>query len=921
MGKTIIPIMKSNVQDGYTVTSSKGDSSEYGAFDGSDVSRVFRSSISPKLPEYLAIQFPRTFTVNGYKLYLGSTSFTDMETWDFQGLVDNQWVTIHEGVHSRVQESLEFSFNPVRAQAVRIVCKSLYGSNSWGVDELEVYGEATPAKIGEAVVAPDPGWKRYDDSDGAIYYGNRTTYPMASASNGSYSNYVDDVRFCFTGSKLRIIGMMSSGRTGNMNITIDGVSYDFSEYNANVITTALVFEKTGLSEGKHTVIIKANDARDATIDSIDIDKNGRLLHINEVLNIHDLTVGKCIRANYSCEKNNAFGSFSGLGKENAGFISNKVASKPNGDFYFIMVQASKGKKILIADRNIANNITWDNLNSEGIAGGSGAPLYLSAIPKLSSDIGTNGKAFSSGYTNDNYAWRAFDKILSTAVKVKWQSATIASFIGYQFNSPTLIGSYSLMVQNDATNTYMSETPREWQFEGSNDNLNWDILDKQTDITDWIPYSRKIFNFSNEKPYTFYRLNIKANNGGSNISIFEMDMYEKIDTYTFTIRLLTGGTTAYDKDNEWDNWIVASSLNGAIQPGDNSIWNWQESGSWTSTSSVSSSISAKVLRGGSSSVSNLFTAPSGGYSSAYGFRPVLEIETNFVLKNYSFIYEDQEYKKYTGTIEGDMWESVSQELPAVELFTEQGMKDLRSVPSEAWNALRDDFKVVTYTNLVEGSQAARVQAIPYPQLVFAETDFSVVEDLTITGAADGIKIIASGNGGVTWKTYDSQWVEVNANLEETKSKGMTVAAFNALTKEMWALIGDNIRLAYYIENEGKVDSVSVRKQPSSIQTPSLDKISITYDELTIEGRLKDLEEMNAINMIKLQFKANALMQASKYSLHDLVIDTFETDTAITSSSDISQIIQKPFNDPVPLENGFISEITLDEFANFTRVTIS
>ncbi|PVC75087.1 hypothetical protein C2I27_04160 [Priestia megaterium] len=473
--------------------------------------------------------------------------------------------------------------------------------------------------------------------------------------------------------------------------------------------------------------------------------------------------------------------------------------------------------------------------------------------------------------------------------------------------------------------------------------------------------------------TWDKLNIMgyATKDGSEVTSLGLDPTQ----WKTNIRLLTGSTFSDKATNsEWDKYIVNGTGGGQYPPGDDSTWHWNEMYSWVSSTASNSTSDYRGSRG-NATVSWWTSYSSNAAPSNYGFRPVLVAESLAQpIQNKYLIQDGNEIKTFLNntwstigaapatkvmfdqglsvssltvetlqqlnsskpellcwtdevnptrhvTMTGDMWEPVSQELPTVELFTEQGMKDLRSVPSEAWNALRNDFDVVTYTNLVDGNQAVRVQATPYAQLVFAETDFSIVEDLTITGASDGIKVIVSGNGGITWKTYDSQWVEVNANSQEAKSKGMTIAAFNALTKEMWALIGDNIRLAYYIENEGKVDSVTVQKQPSSIQTPSLDKVSITYDELTIEGRLKDLEEMNAINLIKLQFKANALMQASKYTLHDLVVDTFETDTAITTSSDSSQIIPKSFNDPVPLEDGFISEITLDEFTNFTRVTIS
>ncbi|GED17654.1 hypothetical protein D1872_202580 [compost metagenome] len=45
-----------------------------------------------------------------------------------------------------------------------------------------------------------------------------------------------------------------------------------------------------------------------------------------------------------------------------------------------------------------------------------------------------------------------------------------------------------------------------------------------------------------------------------------------ETFATTIRLLTGGVSSTDKENEWDQYIVNSSLNGTIIPGDNAVWN-------------------------------------------------------------------------------------------------------------------------------------------------------------------------------------------------------------------------------------------------------------------------------------------------------------------------------------------------------------
>ncbi|WP_253294943.1 hypothetical protein [Bacillus atrophaeus] len=75
--------------------------------------------------------------------------------------------------------------------------------------------------------------------------------------------------------------------------------------------------------------------------------------------------------------------------------------------------------------------------------------------------------------------------------------------------------------------------------------------------------------------------------------------------------------------------------------------------------------------------------------------------------------------------------------------------------------------------------------------------------------------------------------------------------------------------------------------ASRQTPILSSIKINYDELSIEGRLTDLERLNAINMAKLNFKSNALLKSEKYKLYDMVIDTFEDDSLILINNNDSE----------------------------------
>ena len=107
-----------------------------------------------------------------------------------------------------------------------------------------------------------------------------------------------------------------------------------------------------------------------------------------------------------------------------------------------------------------------------------------------------------------------------------------------------------------------------------------------------------------------------------------------DTFTnslFTIKLIEGGISPSDTENEWDYIIGNNTLNGLITAGDDSIWHWNVPvRSWTSTVATSDA-TLRVMRGGTGFASNngvnAFVEVASGDSQAYrGFRPVLIVET-------------------------------------------------------------------------------------------------------------------------------------------------------------------------------------------------------------------------------------------------------------------------------------------------------
>jgi len=249
--------------------------------------------------------------------------------------------------------------------------------------DIDSDGALAGAAIRQSLTAPEAGWRRYDDNHETLSYTdfeqlNLTTSGAyrgaASFAKGGIST--ERVRFDFLGSRLRIISAITRmERSPSITINIDGVAEVFTARTSTIVNQTVVYEKTGLSNTRHSVEIRNFNSPTASwsafgLDAIDIDANGRLLHYDEVIDPKDLVIGKRIRCNYKASSG-VVGTFSGLGQETKDFIPVASSATPDGDFYLIMVDDWNGKKRILADRNIQNSISWDTLNAAGISSGSG----------------------------------------------------------------------------------------------------------------------------------------------------------------------------------------------------------------------------------------------------------------------------------------------------------------------------------------------------------------------------------------------------------------------------------------------------------------------------------------------------------------------------------------------------------------------
>lgn len=141
------------------------------------------------------------------------------------------------------------------------------------------------ATVGQVLTAPETGWQRIDDTNDNLYYSGTWNNNNPSDATETYNGTIHSstkinarVSFRFYGQKLRIIGVYNYADSTNIQVTIDGNNYSYSDYAASRIHQVLVFEKNDLALGKHYVTItNLQDGKYFTFDAIDIDDTGYII--------------------------------------------------------------------------------------------------------------------------------------------------------------------------------------------------------------------------------------------------------------------------------------------------------------------------------------------------------------------------------------------------------------------------------------------------------------------------------------------------------------------------------------------------------------------------------------------------------------------------------------------------------------------
>lgn len=159
--------------------------------------------------------------------------------------------------------------------------------------------------------------------------------------------------------------------------------------------------------------------------------------------------------------------------------------------------ASLDSRFITGVNNMGLTWTPDNGTWPGNGGGTTYPV----ITAQGENLPDEGKE------------KAFDGNNNT----KWFDYSATTWIQIQYSAAAVYNTYSIVSGNDEP----TRDPKAWTLQGSNNGSTWTTLNSQTNQTWTARNQAKAFTFTNSTAYSYYKLNITANNGSASTQLSEI----------------------------------------------------------------------------------------------------------------------------------------------------------------------------------------------------------------------------------------------------------------------------------------------------------------------------------------------------------------------------------------------------------------
>lgn len=200
---------------------------------------------------------------------------------------------------------------------------------------------------------------------------------------------------------------------------------------------------------------------------------------------------------------------------------------------------------------------------------TGIPLQLLAASTVLTNKNGTFQSSSENTSGSEVTTNLFDNNNDS----KWLALDNTAWVSYQFDQHAILSSYSVTSANDAP----TRDPQDWRLQGSNDALNWQVIDSQTAQVFDQRYQTKTYMISNRDSFSHYRLDITKNSGDNLIQLAEFalsgeyqtdpppvdnsEILTQIDngTVTFSEQIHAGeGATNLFDGNSYSKWLAQNN---------------------------------------------------------------------------------------------------------------------------------------------------------------------------------------------------------------------------------------------------------------------------------------------------------------------------------------------------------------------------
>jgi len=156
-------------------------------------------------------------------------------------------------------------------------------------------------------------------------------------------------------------------------------------------------------------------------------------------------------------------------------------------------------------------VTLNNPNRH-LLDSSKRTLVMSLDPSklIEIDVTNINSKFTSQYENGNGNENS-PKLVDNNVNTKFLLGSVTTaWFQIEFDTPQKSGAYTFTSANDAP----ERDPRDWIIEGSNNGVDWTLLDKRTDESFGARFLTQKYIFANQEAWKFYRYTVTALKNGT-----------------------------------------------------------------------------------------------------------------------------------------------------------------------------------------------------------------------------------------------------------------------------------------------------------------------------------------------------------------------------------------------------------------------